>query len=85
MAVIKEFRRIITTKARLDPTSVTCEWCCFDSDDGPILELRTGGSGSRMFPGKVSQKLQMDRQVARALVGVIGNVFIDPIGGERTP
>jgi hypothetical protein len=82
MALITRFVEAQTERRRLDPTIVTCDWLAFTTEDGPILQLSTGGSPGRENPGKSSQKIQLDRAAASALVDLISSTFPGLVPGR---
>jgi len=75
MALITRFEHSASGSTKLDPTTVTCEWVSFSTPNGPVLQLRTGGSDTRQNPGKPSQKIQLDRDAASALLGLMLSTF----------
>jgi hypothetical protein len=82
MALITEFVEAQTERRRLDPTTVTCDWLAFSTEDGPILQLSTGGSPGRKNPGKSSQKIQLDRAAAKALLELLDTTFPGLVPGR---
>lgn len=61
---------------RIHPTEVDCTWQVTHSDGGvAYLTLSTYGSDTRASKPKVSQTLQMDRELAQQLVGVLTVTF----------
>ena len=77
MALITEFKEAEPGRRRLDPTTVTCEWAVFPSGRGTVVQLVTGGSDARQHPGKASQKVQLDREGAEHLLGLLLTAFPD--------
>lgn len=62
--------------AGVHPTEVDCTWQVTHSDSGaPLLTLSTYGSDNRVSRPKVSQTIQMDREVARQLMDVLKGAF----------
>ena len=82
MALISEFVEAQTERRKLDPTTVTCDWLAFRTEQGPILQLSTGGSPGRKNPGKSSQKIQLDRAAARDLIELIATTFPGLVPGR---
>ncbi len=85
MALIKKFEHRPNEGTRVHDR-VTCGYRWFDVDGQRILQLDTYGSSDRMIPGKVSQSIQLDREAADALLGIIEQSFsrylTDPATGQ---
>jgi 5-methylcytosine-specific restriction protein B len=62
--------------SRVHPTEVDCGWQVLRTADGTrLLQLSTYGSDDRQSQPKVSQTIQLDRDVARQLVQVLQETF----------
>jgi len=59
------------------PTEVDARWRVVQSSSGPLLQVSTFGSDERESEPKVSQTIQLDREVASQLAEVIRSVFGD--------
>lgn len=76
MALISRFEHAPSDKGAVH-RPVTCGWRSFSSDGRVILQLDTYGSPERQIPNKISQSVQLDRQGAVALLGLIRETFGD--------
>lgn len=74
MALIREFQRIGSDKTKIHQP-VSCGWRAFHVGDEKILQLDTYGSDTRKIPNKVSQSIQLDRDSAALLIGLIRDTF----------
>lgn len=54
---------------------VECGYAIVDIDGEPVVQIETYGSPDRVIPGKVSQSLQLTREGAAELVGVLRRAF----------
>lgn len=74
MALITSF-----TEFAKDTTAVhgpvECGYAIFERDGRRYLQLDTYGSQHRRRPGKVSQSIQLDRERAQELLGLIRKTF----------
>lgn len=74
MALIRSFER--TTRERYSAhQEVQCRVSAFIINGRTYLQLDTGGSNSRLHPGKVSQTIQLDLDSASELVAIIRATF----------
>ncbi|MBY0287290.1 MAG: hypothetical protein K2X52_09080 [Mycobacteriaceae bacterium] len=76
MALIHRFEQVASDKNALH-RPVTCGWRSFNTDGGVILQLDTYGSAERQLPNKISQSIQLDREGAKILLGLIRDTFGD--------
>jgi 5-methylcytosine-specific restriction protein B len=65
----------MTSNVRTHPTDVDCGYQVVHADEGTLLQLSTYGSDARKSDKKVSQTLQVDRDVARQLIAVLRTAF----------
>lgn len=77
MAVIGNFYEAQSATDRVDPTTVECEWQIVRAPGATLLQLTTFGSAERAFPGKASQKVQIDRKAAMILSSLLERAFPD--------
>jgi hypothetical protein len=76
MALIRNFKAIgPSARQRLHGSEVDCGWDIFTVSGRTYLQLDTYGSGTRAFPGKVSQTIQLDEEAARKLKKLIKQAF----------
>ena len=76
MARIRSLKEVVTDNPRLHPTEVDCTWQKTRTENGEVLvTLSTYGSDDRVSQPKVSQTIQLDRQVAAELVRVLTTAF----------
>ncbi len=62
----------------IHPTQTHCLYCIFDGPSNErYLQLDTAGSKNREFPGKISQSMQFDRQMAGRLLQILHRAFPD--------
>lgn len=54
---------------------VDCTYATFEIDGDRYLQLDTYGSGDRIFPGKISQSIQVDLTGARLLKRLLDRTF----------
>ncbi len=60
------------------PTSTRCLYSIFEGPSKErYLQLDTAGSKDREFPGKISQSIQFDRQMAGQLFELLQRAFPD--------
>lgn len=74
VALIREFQPVVAEKCGLHKP-VSCGWRKFQAGDETILQLDTYGSSERQIPNKVSQSIQLDREGAAQLAGLIRDTF----------
>jgi hypothetical protein len=76
MAKVSSFYQIRDRDGKAHPTSVECGYFVFkDQRQGTVLQIETGGSGSREYPGKVSQTLQFDAASAKDFIAILSKTF----------
>ena len=76
MPVVTGFRETATSRTALQPTQVEAQVSVLrPTSADPILQINTGGSGDRKFPGKTSQTLQLTRQSALELFEIIRRTY----------
>lgn len=73
MAVVRGFSEAPTSTV-VHPTAVDCDWNLVAGPES-YLQLSTYGSDHRQSKKKVSQTLQIDREVAVELMQIIKKVF----------
>jgi hypothetical protein len=61
--------------SRVHPTEVDAEWSVVLTAAGALLQISTFGSDSRASVPKVSQTVQVDRDMAKQLKGAIEEAF----------
>lgn len=76
MALITSFERANAKSLSRHKTDVTARVFVFGSgSSGPLIQISTYGSADRVFPGKVSQTLQLDREAATTLWRILGEEY----------
>lgn len=76
MALVSTFRPIGSeTRRHVHRSEAECGWTIFADNGRTYLQLETYGSNSRVFPGKVSQTIQLDEAGARQLRDLISAAF----------
>jgi hypothetical protein len=76
VALITSFERSDAKNLSRHKTDVSARVFVFgDGSSGPLLQISTYGSADRVFPGKVSQTVQLDRQAATALWKILGDEY----------
>ena len=74
MARVRKFFPL-TSSAKPHPTEVDCGWVMISSAQGPMLQLSTYGSDTRVSQPKVSQTIQIDEARARELQRILRQAF----------
>jgi hypothetical protein len=74
MALIATFEPI-TVDRQVVHGPVECGWRTFTAGGRRILQLDTYGSSERMFEGKVSQSIQLDKDGATELMRILRESF----------
>jgi hypothetical protein len=82
MAVISTFTPITTRRTRVHRTRVECGYATVEVAGQRYLQLETYGSDERQIPGKVSQTLQLDADVAAELLRVLARTFPGLVSSE---
>lgn len=54
---------------------VEATYSVFDKDDKKYIQIDTYGREGRLLPGKVSQVIQLDKENAQELIGLLRKVF----------
>lgn len=76
MARIRSLKETVTDNSRLHPTEVDCTWQTTRTANGEVfVTLSTYGSDHRVSHPKVSQTIQLDREIAAELVRVLTAAF----------
>ena len=75
MALIKKFHDIGAGKLGRIRSEVDCTYATFELEGRRYLQLDTFGSSDRVFRGKLSQSIQLDRKGARFLKALIERTF----------
>lgn len=76
MAIVRSLQREKRASSRVHPTEVDCRWTVVEGEQsGRLFQLSTYGSDQRQSEPKVSQTLQLDREVASALIDELKSVF----------
>lgn len=74
MALIENFQEVRIDRQTVHEP-VRCGWRVFTVNGETILQLDTYGSADRKVLGKVSQSIQLNRQAARDLLGILERAF----------
>jgi hypothetical protein len=75
MAVISHFE-VVEAKGRLQPTHVAARVKIIRPDEAPpIVQIDTVGSSERDNPGKLSQTIQLTRDRAIELHGLLARIY----------
>lgn len=74
MARLRTLTRVAANSKR-HPTEVDAEWTLVRDSGGPYFQLSTFGSDDRKLERKMSQTVQLDRQMATDLVSAIREAF----------
>jgi hypothetical protein len=74
MALIRNYVRTRRKRYRVH-REVDCEFAIFVRNDETYLQLDTGGSSERKFPGKTSQTIQLDHDSALKLITLLEQTF----------
>lgn len=74
MALIENFQEVNTDRQALHGP-VQCGWRVFTVKGETVLQLDTYGSADRKLLGKVSQSIQLNRQAAGELLGILERAF----------
>lgn len=77
MALIRHFRALGAADRGRVHGEVDCGYATFVHQGTRYLQLDTYGSGERLFPGKVSQSIQLDENGARRLKELLTRTFGD--------
>ena len=56
-------------------STCSCGWRVNERDGARVLQLDTYGSDARKLEGKLSQSIQIDKQHAKELLGLIQRTF----------
>lgn len=76
MALITSFERADAKNLSRHKTDVSARVFVFGAGaSGPLVQISTYGSANRVFPDKVSQTLQLDREAATALWKILGEEY----------
>jgi len=76
MAKVASFYEIRDRDGKPHRTTVECGYLVFkDGQQGTVLQLDTGGSASREFPGKTSQTLQLNETAVKDLMKILTRAF----------
>jgi len=75
MARIVSFTELGTLEHIRPHTEVECGYRVVATETGTMLQLDTYGSGERQIPGKVSQSLQLDENLAHQLMKILRQTF----------
>lgn len=76
MPVVTGFRETATDRTALQPTQVEAQVAVLRPPFAdPILQISTGGSSDRKFPGKTSQTVQLTRKSALELFDVLRRTY----------
>lgn len=76
MARVSSFYEIGGRDGKPHLTTVECGYLVFnDRQHGRLVQLDTGGSQSREFPGKTSQTLQFNEVAAKDLMTILSRAF----------
>lgn len=75
MAIISKFRKCQDGPERRHLTQVECGHRSFTVDGSTYLQLDTYGSSVRKLHGKVSQSIQLDKEMAKELKQLIERTF----------
>jgi hypothetical protein len=71
---IKDFNKI--TKERNNVHDyVSSKYCSFEINNMKYLQIDTYGSNDREFKDKISQSIQIDKEMAEKLVNILKNEF----------
>ena len=76
MARVRKFFPL-TSSPQAHPTEVDCGWVVLATAQGPMLQLSTYGSDTRVSQPKVSQTLQIDEAGARDLSRILRKALPD--------
>ena len=74
MALIRTFTLLDSERSSLHE-EVEARYSVFERDGQGFVQINTYGRADREIPGKVSQSIQLDRQGAEALVGILQKAF----------
>lgn len=76
MAIVRSLTIDEHSRSRPHPTLVDCRWQQIEGSNGATLfQLSTYGSDDRESNPKVSQTIQMDREIAAKLVAELVRIF----------
>lgn len=76
MALVRSLKHDDRSTSRPHPTEVDCRWQVINGPQGAALfQLSTYGSDSRESEPKVSQTIQLDRDMAAQLVARLRDTF----------
>jgi hypothetical protein len=81
MALISSFTHMRRSRYRIH-APVACRYHVFKKKGQVYLQLDTGGSESRNYPGKTSQSVQFNAHSARALCQLIDAVYSEQTGSD---
>ncbi|MBZ5737523.1 hypothetical protein [Nocardioides mangrovi] len=76
MALVRTIEREERAGSRVHPTEVDCRWQVVHGAEGVTLfQLSTYGSDDRQSEPKVSQTIQLDREIAALLIARLRETF----------
>lgn len=75
MAVVKGFFSETVQGPTRQHTDVECGYAVVNTKNGRMLQLDTFGSKLRKNAGKKTQSIQLDRDAAKELLGIIRGTF----------
>jgi len=76
MALVRSIKRDDRSTSRPHPTEVDCRWQVITGPDGAALfQLSTYGSDGRESEPKVSQTIQLNRDMAAQLIARLQDTF----------
>jgi hypothetical protein len=71
MAQVANFKKIDGERLSAHNTTVECGWTIIGNNNEAVLHLRTQGSEVRQNKGQTSQTIQLDRERALELLGIL--------------
>lgn len=74
MALVRTFLPLEGERISLHQ-EVEAKYSAFEKDGRAFVQINTYGRPDRKFPEKVSQTIQLDRDAARQLVGILNKAF----------
>ena len=74
MALIRVFENRYMERNSLH-REIPAYYTVFERDQAVFVQINTSGTDDRQNPGKTSQSIQLDRQGAEALVGILRAAF----------
>ena len=74
MVLVRKFSKLELERSQLHG-EVEAKYAVFERDGKGFVQINTYGSVDRQIPGQMSQTIQLDKEGAEALVGILKRTF----------